>query len=130
MEAKELLALVEQVISKKNAYSYVTFRQHKNTERIHLFPSRTDNGKCTFYRESYCSRRITNAVKLKDTEKLPSVRLKVLSSGKIKEINVTSDKFLCVEREKARLLAALLQNNGYDVCGVCVSHLYHLDGEE
>jgi len=38
--------------------------------------------------------------------------------------------FKCMKKDVARFVAALLQNNGYDVCGVCVSHLYHKEDEE
>ena len=125
MNAEEFSELLEQVLSGDDEnYPLVTFRKHQHTGKIHLFPSKKTSNGCSIREESYCSRETKNPVKTKDTESLPSMNLSSLSRKSINEsINIGS--FMCKKKNVARVIAALLQNNGYDVCGVCVSHLYH-----
>ncbi len=121
MNAEKLSELLEQVLSGDDEnYPLVTFRKHQYTGKIHLFPSKKTSNGCSIREESYCSRETKNPVKTKDTESLPSMNLSSLSG---ESINIRS--FMCKKKNVARVIAALLQNNGYDVCGVCVSHLYH-----
>jgi hypothetical protein len=56
-------------------YPLVSFRKHRETGKIHLFPSKLEDGECEAYKESFCSRRKKNPVKKKDTEGLSSQRL-------------------------------------------------------
>jgi len=100
-----------------NLYPLVSFRKHCKTGEIHLFPSKLEGEECIVYKESFCSRRKKSPVKKGDTESLSKQRLKFRGKR-------FSDSFECKEKEEARVIAALLQNNGFDVCGVCVSHLY------
>ena len=124
MKAKELVKRSVQVLSGKDKnYPLVTFRRHKHTGKIHLFSSEKREDGCYGYKESYCSRETENPVKLKDTESLRSMKLTTPF-----EESFSVSSFKCMKKDVARFVAALLQNNGYDVCGVCVSHLY--SGEE
>jgi hypothetical protein len=125
MKDKKSVELAEQVIpEREKSYPLVTFRRHKHTGKIHLFSSRRDGSVCSNYEESYCSRISENPVKIEDTESLSNMNLRIRGRS------VSVKSFACKEKDWARIIAALLQNDGYDVCGVCVSHLYHKEDEE
>jgi len=127
----QLRRLTEQV-KKEEEYPYITFYRHKDTKEIHLFLAKKSNAGCVEQPESICS-SISNSgrkVQLSDVEGLSPVNLSVnlydvCSEGDVVSCQVSN--FRCLSKNTARILAAFLQNQGFEICGTCVSYLYRTE---
>ncbi len=91
---------------------YVCFKRNKNTGTIHIFCCECkmdDWGDCKYYCTNKCLCNCIERIEKEDKE-IPDFEIEVRK---------------CFSLEEARLTAAQLQNEGYNVCGVCVSALSH-----
>jgi len=99
---------LEDICEKFNGTYYVCFRKYEDTGTIHIFCCNCEE----YYQEIECH--------CNDEECLCNC---VQRSNKDKFVTVKE----CMSIEEARKVVFSLKKKGQNVCGVCISALYHND---
>jgi len=111
------IKVAEEAVMEESKFPLYSFLRLKDSNEIHIFPAVVVEGETLFP----CKEDVWSLCQKANYADAESFERQTLH---FRGEEITVEKFRCLDADLARFYAALLQSNGYEVCGTCVSCLY------